>query len=71
MVLLGCIREVQKMTIGINLPGRLSGRVMVTQISNSYTELLHKIVDDNEPEVLNYIFFNYKNKLNFFMELGV
>lgn len=61
MIIIGCIRQVQKMALDINLPGRIFGRVMVTHISAAYTKLLHSIVDDTEPEVgvLDNVYFRY------------
>lgn len=50
MVILGCVREVHKMNLTILLPGRLSGKVMITQISSPYTKLLEKIAINEVPE---------------------
>lgn len=73
MVILGCVREVQKMTLGITLPGRLSGRVMVTHISTPYTQLLHSIVDNTEPEVIITIcnVLQYLKICTIFCSLGI
>jgi len=48
MLLLGCIKEVSDYELVISLPNGLTGFVPVTQISDAYSKLLSKQVDQGE-----------------------
>ncbi|XP_046478494.1 rRNA biogenesis protein RRP5 [Neodiprion pinetum] len=52
MVVLGRIREARDYDLIVSLPGRLIGRLELTDISNSYTKLLQSMisVQDDKPE---------------------
>jgi rRNA biogenesis protein RRP5 len=48
MILLGYVKSVHSLYILVNLPGRLVGRLPITSLSNSYSNLLQKIVDTED-----------------------
>lgn len=51
MVVLGCVKQIQKLGLTVSLPGRLTSYVPITNISSPYTKLLKGIVEDNNaPE---------------------
>lgn len=50
VIVMGCIREIQKMTLSVLLPGRISGKVMITQISTPYTKLLQALASNKTPD---------------------
>lgn len=52
MVVLGRVREARDYDLIVSLPGRLIGRLQLTDISESYTKLLQSMIDaqNDKPE---------------------
>jgi ribosomal protein S1 len=48
MLVMGIIKSVSATHLFVSLPGKLSGRVPITNISDSYTKALKAMVDDGE-----------------------
>ena len=51
MIILGRIHEATDYDLIVSLPGRLSGRIKVTDISESYTNLLQSIINSKSDSV--------------------
>ena len=72
---MGCVRSVNRTQIKISIPGRLYGTISAVSISDSYTELLKLLVNDNENaievsiinrvtmliSIVSYLFQGYKS----------
>ncbi|KAF2896680.1 hypothetical protein ILUMI_09495 [Ignelater luminosus] len=48
MLLLGCLRDISSFTLELELPGKTSGKVNIASISEPYTKLLQREVDDDD-----------------------
>lgn len=57
---MGCINKIEQTFITVSLPGRLTGRVLVTAISDSYVNIVNKFVNDADN------IQGYKNLLEMF-----
>lgn len=51
---MGCISKIDATHIQVSLPGRLTGRVLVTAMAPSYVNLINKYVNDDSNEVEGY-----------------
>lgn len=56
---MGIVKTIHQTHILINLPGRLVGRVPITNISKAYSNILQSLVE-NEELLTEVIFFFYK-----------
>ena len=54
-LVLGRIKEIHKLKLIISLPHNKTGVCSISNISESYTSLLDKLVDESEQNVLNFI----------------
>lgn len=54
MLVMGCISKIDATQITVSLPGRLTGRVLVTAMAPSYVNLINKYVNDETNEVDGY-----------------
>lgn len=52
---MGYVKSVHALHIMISLPGRMMGKVPITNISKAYTELLQKIVDNEDLTTVSII----------------
>lgn len=48
MLIMGTVKAIHQTHILLNLPGRLVGRVPITNISKAYSNLLQSLVDDQD-----------------------
>ena len=51
MLLLGCVKDIEDYHLRISLPGGLEGTVAVTDISDTYTNQLERLTD-NDHDVI-------------------
>lgn len=54
MIILGRIYTSTEYDITVSLPGRLSGQVLATYISDTYTNLLEKVIETTDNELTEY-----------------
>lgn len=54
MLVMGCISKIEATQITVSLPGRLSGRVLVTAMAPSYVNLINRYINDDSNEVEGY-----------------
>lgn len=54
MLVMGCISRIDATQIQVSLPGRLTGRVLVTAMAPSYVNLINRYVNDDSNEVEGY-----------------
>nr|CAI5822540.1 unnamed protein product [Callosobruchus analis] len=50
MTILGCVRHITTFSLEVELPGLTFGYVKVTNISDSFTKYLNKVVEENNEE---------------------
>lgn len=48
MILMGIVKAIHQTHILISLPGRLVGRVPITNVSKAYTSILQSLVEDQD-----------------------
>ncbi|XP_044579907.1 protein RRP5 homolog [Cotesia glomerata] len=63
MVILGRVYTATEYDITVSLPGRLSGQVLATDVSEAYTSLLEKVIEITDNQLTEYKPLNevYKN----------
>lgn len=54
MLIMGCISKIDATHVQVSLPGRLTGRVLITAMAPSYVNLINKYVNDESNEVEGY-----------------